>query len=233
MKNQPAVTQQQWLKARRALLAKEKKFTRLRDELARQRQALPWVRVEKDYVFEGAKGRRTLAQLFDGRSQLVIYHFMFGPDWNAGCPHCSHWADSFDRAPVHLAQRDVSFAAVSRAPYKKLAAYRKRMGWNFSWLSSAGSDFNFDFGASFTPQQLAEKKKVYNFGTLAPGVSEREGVSVFCRDKRGRIFHTYSTFARGIDALSVDYQILDLTPKGRDEDGRGPYWVRRHDEYAS
>jgi predicted dithiol-disulfide oxidoreductase (DUF899 family) len=221
-----------WIQARKKLLAREKAFTRARDKLSRERRALPWEAVKKEYVFEGAGGKQTLAQLFDGRSQLIVYHFMFGPDWEAGCPHCSRWADSFDRAVVHLAQRDVSFAAVSRAPYAKLAAYQRRMGWSFRWLSSFGGDFNFDYGVSFTPDAMKKKKAFYNFELQDPGVAEREGVSVFFEDDQGGIFRTYSTYARGIDMMSVDYQYLDLVPKGRDEGGRGPYWVKRHDEYG-
>ena len=226
------VSEKAWIAARKKLLAREKAFTRARDALAKQRRALPWERVTKEYVFEGADGRRTLAELFDGRSQLVVYHFMFGPDWGAGCPHCSHWADIFDRAIVHLNQRDVSMVVVSRAPYEKLAAYRKRMGWTFQWFSSHGGDFNFDYHVSFTPAEVRDKRAFYNFVLQDPGVSEREGLSVFYRDPKGAIFHTYSTYARGIDNINADYQILDLVPKGRDEGDRGPYWVRRRDEYG-
>jgi len=226
------VPREQWIAARRKLLAQEKAFTRARDELTELRRAMPWVRVDKEYLFEGAEGKRTLAQLFDGRSQLIVYHFMFGPEWKAGCPHCSHWADSFDGIVVHLNQRDVTLVAVSRAPYRKLRAYRKRMGWSFDWFSSAGSEFNFDFNVSFTPEETASKSAFYNFTMQDPGVSEREGISVFCKDGRGGLFHSYSTYARGIDMMSADYQYLDLVPKGRDEGGRGPFWVRRHDEYA-
>ena len=157
---------------------------------------------------------------------------MFGPGWGEGCPHCSRWADSFDGAIVHLNQRDVTMVAVSRAPYAELAAYHKRMGWRFKWLSSSGSDFNFDFNVSFTPEEVKRKKALYNFVEQDPGVSEREGVSVFFEDAKGNVLRTYSTYARGIDALNVDYQYLDLVPKGRDERGRGPFWVRRHDEYG-
>jgi predicted dithiol-disulfide oxidoreductase (DUF899 family) len=226
------VAGEQWIVARKKLLAKEKKFTRLRDELSRQRRELPWERVDKEYVFEGPDGKETFPQLFDGRSQLVVYHFMFAPDWDAGCPHCSRWADSFNGVIVHLNQRDVTMIAVSHAPYAKLAAYHKRMGWMFKWMSSAGSDFNFDYHVSFTSKELAKKRVNYNFTLQNPGVSEREGLSVFYRDAKGRAFHTYSTYARGIDLLSTDYNYLDLVPKGRDERGRGPYWVRRHDEYG-
>jgi len=230
-KGHKVVSPAAWAAARKKLLAKEKSFTRLRDKLAQARRALPWQAVTKEYLFEGRDGRQTLAELFADRSQLVVYHFMFGPDWNAGCPHCSRWADSFDGAIVHLNQRDVTMVAVSHAPYAKLAAYHQRMGWRFKWLSSHGSDFNFDFGVSFAPADVKAKKANYNFTLQDPGVDEREGVSVFCKDAKGRIFRTYSTYARGIDNLNVDYQYLDLVPKGRDEGGRGPYWVRRHDEY--
>ena len=226
------VTDDEWLEARRKLLAKEKEFTRLRDELSRERRALPWKAVDKEYLFEGPDGKLTLPQLFDGRSQLVVYHFMFGPDWPAGCPHCSRWADSFDGVIVHLNQRDVTMIAVSRAPYPKLAAYRKRMGWSFKWVSSFGTDFNFDYHVSFTPEEMDRKRAFYNFALQDPEASEREGVSVFYRDPESRVFHTYSTYARGIDMLNADYQYLDLVPKGRDEGDRGPYWVKRHDEYG-
>jgi len=227
------VSQEQWLEARRALLAEEKAWTRERDRLAEKRRALPWVKVEKNYVFEAAGGRSlTLADLFNGRSQLVVYHFMFGPDWDAGCPHCSRWADNFNGIVVHLNQRDVTMVAVSRAPYPKLDAYRQRMGWSFKWVSSFGSDFNFDFNVSFSPEEMKAKKAFYNFKLQNPDASEREGVSVFAKDAKGRVFRTYSTFARGIEALNLDYKYLDVVPKGRDEGGRGPFWVRRHDEYG-
>jgi len=223
------VSEKAWITARKKLLAKEKAFTRSRDKLAAARRALPWQAVGKEYGFVGPDGRKTLPELFDGRSQLIVYHFMFGPGWGAGCPH---WADSFDGAIVHLNHRDVTMVAISRAPYAELAAYHQRMGWRFKWYSSAGTDFNFDFHVSFTPEELKAKRAFYNFVEQDPGVGEREGVSVFYKDAKGKIFRTYSTFARGIDAFSVDYQYLDLTPKGRDEGGRGPSWVRRHDEYG-
>ena len=189
------------------------------------------MKVEKEYIFEGPKGKETLVDLFEGRSQLIIYHFMFGPGWGAGCPHCSHWADNFNGAIVHLNHRDVTFIAVSHAPFSELAAYKKRMGWNFKWMSSHDSDFNYDYHVSFTPEQMEKKETVYNFNTQQPPASEMQGVSVFYKDPSGDIFHTYSTYGRGIDMMNVDYQYLDLTPKGRDENGRGPFWVRRHDEY--
>jgi predicted dithiol-disulfide oxidoreductase (DUF899 family) len=227
------VSHDQWLEARKALLVKEKEFTRLREELSRERRALPWEAVAKNYSFEGPGGKQSLAELFAGRNQLVVYHFMFGPDWEAGCAHCSFWADNFNEIIVHLNQRDVTMIAVSRAPYSKLAAYAKRMGWSFKWASSNGTDFNFDYQASFTPEEIAAKKALYNFTVQDPGMSEREGISVFCKDESGRLFHTYSTYARGIDIANTAYHYLDMVPKGRDEQGRSQYWVRRHDEYAA
>jgi len=232
MASHQIVTSDEWIQARKRLLAKEKEFTRLRDQLSRERRELPWEPVTKPYVFEGPDGKQTLPQLFDGRSQLIVYHFMYGPDWEAGCPHCSRWADNFNGIILHLNQRDVTMIAASRAPYSKLAAYKKRMNWSFKWVSSSETDFNFDYHVSFTPEQVARKEACYNFTTQDPGVSEREGVSVFYRDNTGAVFHTYSTYARGIDMMSVDYQYLDLVPKGRDEGDRGPFWVRRHDEYG-
>jgi predicted dithiol-disulfide oxidoreductase (DUF899 family) len=211
-------------------LAKEKEFTRLRDELSRRRRELPWELVEKEYVFEGPDGKQTLAELFDGRTQLVVYHFMFGPDDDVGCKSCSFWADNFDPNVVHLIARDVTFVAVSRAPLGKLSAYKERMGWGFNWVSSAETDFNFDYGVSFAPAE--QTSAVYNYGSLNPGISEREGMSVFLKDEGGNVFHTYSAYARGIDLLNAAYNYLDLVPKGRDEDDRGQFWVRRHDEYA-
>ena len=227
------VDNDQWGAARVQLLNKEKHFTRLRDELSQQRRDLPWRAVTKQYTFEGATGRRTLTDLFDGRSQLIVYHFMFPPDWQDGCPSCSFWADNFDGIAVHLNHRDTSFVAISRAPYDKLATYRRRMGWNFEWLSSSGSDFNYDFGVSFTRQELADATASYNYGSQNPGMEDREGVSVLYQDDSGSVFHTYSAYARGIDLLNGAYNFLDLTAKGRDEAGHdGPqFWVRRHDEY--
>ena len=231
-KRHPVVSGKEWLAARRKLLAKEKAFTRSGDKLAAARRALPWQAVEKPYQFEGRDGRQTLAELFDGRSQLIVYHFMFGRGWDAGCPSCSRWADSFDGAIVHLNHRDVTMVAVSRAPYADLAAYHKRMGWRFKWLSSSGSDFNFDFNVSFTPAEVKRKKALYNFVEQDPFVAEREGVSVFFKNAKGKLFRTYSTYARGIDAFCVDDQYLDVVPKGRDEPKGNPQaWVRRHDEY--
>jgi predicted dithiol-disulfide oxidoreductase (DUF899 family) len=229
--NHVVVSASQWLEARKQLLKKEKEFTRLRDELSQQRRDLPWEAVDKQYVFEGPNGKQTLAELFDGRSQLVIYHFMFGPTWEAGCPHCTFWADNFNNIIVHLNHRDVTMIAVSRAPYQKLSAYHRRMGWNFKWCSSFETDFNFDCHVSFTAQELAAKQALYNYTTQDPRNSEHEGISVFYKDSTGAVFHTYSTYARGLDMLNVAYHYLDLVPKGRDEGDGGPSWVRRRDEY--
>jgi len=225
------VSSNKWIAHRRKLLVKEKALMRAADKLAEARRALPWEAITKEYVFDGPKGKESLAQLFDGRRQLIVYHFMFGPGWDAGCPHCSRWADNFNGVIVHLNQRDVTMIAVSRAPYAKLAAYRRRMGWTFKWVSSFGTDFNFDFHVSFTPEEVKRGKAFYNFRMQDPSVGEREGVSVFTKGPRGRVFRTYSTFARGVEALNLDYKYLDVVPKGRDERGRGPFWVKRHDEY--
>ncbi|WP_217910365.1 DUF899 domain-containing protein [Paraburkholderia youngii] len=198
------VSAEEWQEARKRLLAQEKEFTRLRDTLSRQRRELPWELVSKTYRFDGPDGEQSLPELFDGRSQLVVYHFMFAPEWDAGCPHCSHWADSFDHAIVHLNHRDVTMVVVSRAPYEKLRAYERRMGWHFKWLSSGRSDFNFDYGVSFTRDQVAAKRAIYNYVEQDPGVSDREGISVFVRGGDGSLLHTYSAYARGIDMLNVD-----------------------------
>ena len=228
------VSQEEWLAARKAHLAREKEFTRLRDQLSRERRELPWVRVEKDYVFQGPNGPESLGDLFDGRSQLLVQHFMYGPDWEEGCPSCSFWADSYDGFIVHLAQRDVTMVAVSRAPLAKLDAFKRRMGWSFKWVSSLGSDFNRDFQVSFTPDEMAKGEMTYNYETRGFPADEAPGVSVFARNDAGEVFHTYSCYSRGLDMLNGAYHYLDLVPKGRDEDDL-PYsmaWVRRHDEYA-
>jgi predicted dithiol-disulfide oxidoreductase (DUF899 family) len=224
------VSQTEWLEASRAQLAREKEFTQLREELARERRALPWVKVEKDYVFEAPEGRATLADLFAGRGQLIVQHFMFGADWNEGCPSCSFWTDNFNGIDVHLAHRDTAFALVSRGPIEKLEAYRKRMGWTLRWVSSLGNDFNFDFAVSFPPD---EKSLTYNFGTIKPHGRESPGLSAFRRGDDGSIYRTYSTYARGLDMLNGAYQLLDITSKGRDEDSLSfsMAWVRRHDRY--
>jgi predicted dithiol-disulfide oxidoreductase (DUF899 family) len=233
LKDHKIVSKEEWLEARKELLKKEKEFTVLRDKLSQQRRDLPWVAVNKEYVFEGQNGKQTLSELFDGRSQLLVYHFMFDPSWEAGCPNCSFWADNFNEIIVHLNQRDVTMIAVSRAPYSKLVAYQKRMGWNFKWVSSFGTDFNFDYHVSFTKEELSKKEAFYNYITKDTHSPEKEGVSVFFKDHTGHVFHTYSTYERGIDMLNVTYNYLDLVPKGRDEDGHAfrQFWVRRHDEY--
>jgi predicted dithiol-disulfide oxidoreductase (DUF899 family) len=231
MRNQ-VVSHEAWLKARLELLAAEKELTRQRDALTRRRMAMPWERVEKSYQFEGPDGAVSLADLFDGRSQLIVYHFMLGPDWDEGCKSCSFWADNFDGIPIHLNHRDVTLTSVSRAPLARIEAYRKRMGWSFPWVSSYGSDFNYDFRVSFTEEQLAAGKVDYNYG-LVEGEEELPGVSVFYKNDKGEVFHTYSCYARGIDAVNGAYQFLDLVPKGRDEDGLefSMEWVRRRDQY--
>jgi predicted dithiol-disulfide oxidoreductase (DUF899 family) len=229
------VSADEWVKARKALLAKEKEFTHLRDELSQQRRDLPWEAVTGEYVFEGPDGTQSLPQLFDGRSQLIVYHFMFPPEWDEGCPHCSFWADNFNGTMEHLNARDVTMVAVSRAPLSKLAAYQKRMGWTFPWFSSSGTGFNYDYHASFTPEEMASGTAFFNYHPQNPGFTDREGTSVFYQDEDGQVFHTYSTYARGIDMLNGAYHYLDLVPKGRDEAGHDnpQFWVRRHDEYGS
>jgi predicted dithiol-disulfide oxidoreductase (DUF899 family) len=231
MARHTVVSRKDWLAARKALLTKEKKFTRLRDQLSQERRQLPWVKVDKDYVFDGPQDKETLSELFDGRSQLIVYHFMFGPDWDAGCKHCSFWADNFDRIIVHLNHRDVSMVAASRAPYRKLESYKKRMGWNFKWVSSGNTDFNFDYHVSFTPEEEAKKQAFFNYKIQDPDSTDREGASVYFKDAKGTVFHTYSTYARGIDMVNVAYHYLDLVPKGRDEGKSGTSWLCRHDEY--
>jgi predicted dithiol-disulfide oxidoreductase (DUF899 family) len=233
IQNHQVVSHKEWLTARKALLEREKEFTRLRDELSAARRELPWEPVAKDYVFDGPQGKQKLSDLFDGRSQLIVYHFMYAPDWDAGCKSCSFWADNFNGIDVHLNHRDVTFVAVSRAPLAKLQAYAKRMGWSFPWFSSHGSDFNFDYQASFTPEQLAAGEAVYNYTKQKNPISDQVGISVFSKDERGAVFHTYSCYSRGVDMLNGAYHWLDLVPKGRDEAGLKftMEWVRRHDEY--
>jgi predicted dithiol-disulfide oxidoreductase (DUF899 family) len=232
-RNKPTiVSHDQWIAARTKLLKKEKAFTRARDELARMRRALPWERVEKSYAFEGPDGKETLAQLFGGRSQLFVYHFMFAPGDKEGCPICSFWADHYDGAGLHLPQRDVSFVVVSRAPFAAIERFKQRMGWRFKWVSSGNSDFNYDLGVSFTPEQVKRSRVFYNYETTDFAMPDREGASVFYRDAEGAVFHTYSCYARGIDLLNGTYNVLDLVPKGRDEDPDEPVsWVRHHDRY--
>jgi len=228
------VSQAEWLAARKELLSKEKEFTRLRDELSQQRRELPWEKVDKKYVFDGPTGKQTLADLFDGRSQLIVYHFMFGPGWKEGCPSCSFLADGFDSAIVHLAQRDATLAVVSRATLLEIDAFQKRMGWRFHWVSSFGSDFNYNYQVSATKDEQAKGRVYYNYDLTEFPSEERPGVSVFYKNGNGEIFHTYSAYARGLDILLPTYNFLDMTPKGRNEDGL-PHpmaWVRHHDRYG-
>ena len=230
----PVVSQAEWLTARRALLAKEKEAVRLRDEVNAQRLALPWVRVEKRYTFDTAAGRKTLAELFASRSQLIIYHFMLGPGWEAGCPGCSFLADHLDGALPHLEHHDVTLTAVSRAPLAEIAAYKARMGWRFPWVSSHGSDFNYDYHVSFTPEDLADGKVFYNFAEIdaAQAAPELPALSAFYKDEAGEVFHTYSSYARGPEELIGTLMILDRAPKGRNETTIMDF-VRRHDEYEA
>lgn len=235
MDNHKVVSRDGWLEARTQLLAKEKQLTRLRDQLTQERSELPWEPVERRYVFDGPQGIETLADLFAGRSQLVVYHFMFGPDWNAGCPSCSLFADSFNGIVVHLQQRDVTFVVVSRAPFSKLEAYRRRMGWSFKWVSAGESDFNRDYQVLITPDEVARGEGYYNYTVQRAFGTEMTGASVFYKDPAGKVFHTYSTYGRGLDAFMVNYQFMDIVPKGRDEADQRPHpqaWVRRHDEYG-
>lgn len=227
-------TRSEWLAARRDLLQKEKAHTREKDALARARRELPWVRLDQNYVFETPDGTATLGDLFQGRSQLIVYHFMFGPDWEAGCKSCSFWADSFNGLGPHLNARDISFVAVSRAPMSKLAAFQQRMGWNFAWVSSANNRFNADFNVGFGPDQPSDGPLMYNFTEVENvPMDEMHGTSVFARDDAGNIYHTYSTYGRGLDNTNTAYSYIDLTPKGRDEapEGNPMGWVRHHDAY--
>ena len=224
------VSPDEWLAARKRHLNKEKELTRLRDELSAERRALPWVKVEKEYVFDTPAGKKTLADLFDGRSQLIVQHFMFGPDWDQGCVGCSFGADHADAACVHLEHHDVTYVAVARAPLAKLEAYRRRMGWRFDLVSSYGSDFNFDYHVSFTKDELAKGKVDYNYEMTDEGFDELPGASVFYKDANGDVFHTYSSYGRGGEEVLGAYMLLDMTPMGRNESGPMD-WVRRHDEY--
>jgi predicted dithiol-disulfide oxidoreductase (DUF899 family) len=225
------VSRDEWLKARKALLAKEKEWTRLRDQLSAERRELPWVRIDKAYVFEGPNGKEALSDLFAGRSQLVIKHFMFGPGWKDPCVGCSFESDHIDGVVVHLEHHDVSYAAVSRAPYPEIAAARKRMGWHFKWLSSFDSDFNYDFNVSFTPDQIAAGQATYNYRPGSRPAEEMSGRSIFYKDESGAIFHTYSSFARGGEVMLSTYALLDMTPKGRNEKSNLADWVKLHDRY--
>jgi predicted dithiol-disulfide oxidoreductase (DUF899 family) len=233
--NHPVVSSERWLSERKTLLAREKELTRLHDQIARERRALPWERVEKDYVFNTSEGRRTLSELFDGRRQLLVQHFMFGPGWEQGCPSCSFMADHTDGMSVHLAHRDITLVAISRAPLADIERFRQRMGWQFKWVSSHDSDFNHDFGVSFTPEEQAKGEVYYNYGMQSFPSEEAPGISVFYKDAAGQVFHTYSTYGRGVEVMIGAYKLMDLTPKGRDENDV-PHkmgWVRHHDRYTS
>jgi predicted dithiol-disulfide oxidoreductase (DUF899 family) len=228
------VSHEEWLAARKAFLQKEKELTHLRDEVSKQRLDLPWEKVEKNYVFDGPNGKESLADLFAGRSQLLVYHFMLGPDWVEGCPSCSFLGDHFDGAIPHLNARDVTFAVISRAPFSQIQTFQKRMGWKFKWVSSNGTDFNFDYKVSFTPEDIKKGEPNYNFNTIPFNVEEGPGASAFYRDEAGNVFHTYSTYARGLDIFLGAYNFLDIAPKGRDEEGLNftMAWVKHHDKYT-
>ena len=233
--NHPVTSQELWVIERKKLLAREKEALRLQDHVAAERRALPWLRIEKDYVFDTPRGPRRLADLFAGRRQLMVQHFMLGPGWEAGCPSCSFMADHTDGMTVHLAQRDVTFTAISRAPLAEIERFRRRMGWRFPWVSSYGSTFNFDFGVSFTPEEVATGELHYNYGPWHVMSEELPGISVFCKDDAGDVFLTYSTYGRGVEVMMGTYRMLDLAPKGRQEHD-GIYkmdWVRHHDRYES
>ena len=232
--NRKVVSHAEWITARTAFLKKEKEFTRLRDELSRQRRKLPWEKVEKKYVFDSLNGKETLAGLFAGRSQLLVYHFMLGPDWVEGCASCSLLADHFDGAIPHLNARDVTFVVSSRAPLSQIQAFQKRMGWKFKWVSSNATDFNFDYKVSFTPEEIEKGEPNYNFNTIPFRLEEGPGLSAFYKDAAGTVFHSYSTYARGLDVNIGAYNFLDLAPKGRDEEGLAfsMAWVKHHDKYT-
>ena len=236
MEKPNVVSHEQWTRARLELLAAEKDFTRQRDALTRRRMAMPWERIEKNYVFDTTDGKRALAELFEGRRQLMVQHFMLGPGWEEGCKSCSYMADHTDGMNPHLRQRDVTFLAISRAPLGEIERFRQRMGWKFKWVSSNGNDFNYDFGVSFKPDEVAKGKVHYNYSDTWPYPhAELPGVSVFCKDDAGNVFHTYSTYGRGVEVMMGTYNMLDLTPKGRDEDQLQStmQWVRHHDRYEA
>jgi len=233
MENYKVVSREDWIIARKEHLAKEKEFTRLRDQLSQQRRELPWVKVDKAYVFDGPNGKETFSDLFAGRSQLLVYHFMFGPEWSEGCKSCSFWADNFNNAIVHLNQRDVTMIVISKAPLEKLLTFQKRMGWTFKWVSSFGNDFNRDYHVSFTPEELEKGEMYYNYTIGKFGRDEAPGLSVFYKDTTGTVFHTYSCYGRGLDMLNGAYHYLDILPKGRDEASLSypQEWVKHHDRY--
>ncbi len=232
IENPTVVSPEEWLTARRELLREEKEFSKLRDRLAARRRELPWIRVDRPYVFESPQGRVSLAEMFEARSQLIVYHFMLAPGWEEGCRGCSYVSDHFDGALPHVNARDVSFTAVSVAPLAEIERFKARMGWKFNWVSSHGTSFNRDFGVSFTPEEVEGGGADYNFGRREIGGSEMPGLSVFARDANGGVYRTYSTYSRGLDLLIGAYNLLDLVPKGRDEDPEAPMkWVCHHDRY--
>jgi predicted dithiol-disulfide oxidoreductase (DUF899 family) len=233
--NHQIVSRDEWIEARKRHLAREKEFNRLRDHLSAERRALPWVEVDKEYLFEGPDGKETLAELFGGRSQLIVYHFMLGANWEEGCKSCSFWADNFQGIDVHLAARDVTLLAVSSAPLARIAKFKTRMGWTHKWVSSAGCDFNHDYQVTFTPEELARGEVCYNYRMIRLSGTEQPGISVFYRDADGTVYHTYSCYSRGLDMMNGAYHYLDLVPKGRDEAGPAPHmtWVRLHDSYGA
>ena len=233
MQNHKIVSKEEWLVARKELLAREKESTRLRGQLSAERRKLPWVKVESEYLFDTPKGQESLSDLFEGRSQLIIYHFMYGPDWAEGCPSCSFWADNFNGINIHLNHRDINLVVVSRARLETLEAYKRRMNWSFRWVSSFGSDFNRDYNVSFTPEEAEKGEVFYNFRVGKVPGEEVQGISVFYKNEQGDVFHTYSCYARGLDMVNGAYHYMDLAPKGRDE-GSLPYtmaWLSRHDQY--
>ncbi len=233
MTEHKVVSEEEWLAARKELLAKEKEFTRQRDAISAERRKLPWVKVDEEYVFDTPDGKKTLAELFGRKSQLIVYHFMFGPGWEEGCPSCSYLGDHFDGSLIHLAHRDVTLTAISRAPLPQIEAFKNRMGWRFPWASSFGSNFNYDYHVSFSKEERAGGKVYYNYDETDFPSDEGPGVSVFYKDNAGNVFHTYSTYGRGADILIGAYNFLDMAPKGRDEEGmkHSMSWVRHHDKY--
>ena len=233
MRNHQVVNNEQWLNLRKKLLTKEKEFTVLRDQLSQQRREMPWVKIDKDYRFDSTQGTESLADLFNGKSQLIVYHFMFHQDWQIGCKSCSFWADNFNNIVTHLNHRDVNLVAVSSAPLKRLIAFRKRMGWNFHWVSSSSSEFNADYNVTFTADDVKSGTTYYNYQVSPFPIEEAPGISVFYKNEFDELFHTYSCYSRGLDMLNGAYHYLDLVPKGRDEKGLASTmdWLRLHDSY--
>ncbi len=234
MSNSPLVSREEWTRARLELLAEEKAMSKALDALAHKRRELPWVKLDKNYDFEGLDGVESMTDLFSGHNQLMVYHFMYGPDWKQGCPSCSFWADNFNGVDIHLAHRDTALVAVSNTSLENIKAYRKRMGWQFKWVSSLGSDFNRDFNVTFKPEEIEAGSVSYNFAQRKFPATEAPGLSVFARTSDGGVAHSYSCYGRGLDIFNGAYQLLDMTPKGRDEDllAYPMAWLRRHDQYG-